>query len=390
MLGMISGLIPGVHANTMAGILLGLQGLLLGALEADMVAIAMFTALITHTFLDIIPSTFLGVPDADTAISVLPAHSLCIEGEGPEAVRISALGSAGAVVVAMPLFFLFFLLLPFVQPLIDWWIGILLITVAGLLIVYSDSPEWSMAVFSVSGLLGIFTFKYSFLAWNIFDSSSLLMPLLSGLFGISVLLRSSHGPIPDQNFSGISMQGKSLVKHTCLGALAGAIVGWLPGLSTATANALLTLGINYDVDRRGYIAATSAANTANAFLGLAALFALSRTRNGVMVALSSQELPPMLLLLLAGGVAAIIAYTLTVALSGVAYRLSGLGIRSMSYAVIALVVLLSFLLTGPFGLFVLLLSTIVGLIPPMVNIRRVSCMGAVMLPLILISFGLML
>ncbi len=387
-LGTVSGLVPGVHANTVASLLLGVQGALIAFFGPHTVAISMFAALITHTFIDIIPSTFLGIPDADTAISVLPAHALCIEGHGQEAVRISALGSAGAVAASMPVFAIFFCLLPEVQPYIDWWIGIILLFVAGLLIVYSDSPGWSLAVFSVSGLLGAFTFHFSYLAWHLCGSSSLLMPLLSGLFGISVLLTSSHGRMPRQEFDGIGMDGRALAKHTGLGTLAGAVVGWLPGLSNATANAVLSLGVDYGSERRGYIAATSAANTANAFLGLAALFALGRTRNGVMVALASQDLPPLTLLLCTGAAAALIAYLLTVLLSGASHHLEGFDMRRMNRCVIAFIVLLSFVLTGPFGLFILVLATLTGLVPTIVNIRRVACMGAVMLPIMLYSFGL--
>jgi putative membrane protein len=93
-LGTISGIIPGVHANTLAGVLLSLQAVLLSVLGPVALAGALFAALITHTFVDAVPSTFLGIPEADTSLAVLPAHALCLEGNGEEAVRIAALGSA--------------------------------------------------------------------------------------------------------------------------------------------------------------------------------------------------------------------------------------------------------------------------------------------------------
>ncbi|HZD43785.1 MAG TPA: tripartite tricarboxylate transporter permease, partial [Methanomicrobiales archaeon] len=134
-LGTISGLIPGIHANTMAGVLLALEVPLMPILGVEAMAAVMFSALITHTFLDIIPSTFLGVPDADTSLAVLPAHALCLAGEGIQAVRLSALGSALGVVLAVPLCRLCYLLLPAIQPFLDWGIGVILVAVAGYLIV---------------------------------------------------------------------------------------------------------------------------------------------------------------------------------------------------------------------------------------------------------------
>ena len=82
--------------------------------------------------------------------------------------------------------------------------------------------------------------------------------------------------------------------------------------------------IGYEKDRRSYILATNAANTANAFIGLAALFALSRMRNGVMAALAELPLPSMSELMVAGVLAACAAYVITIRLASSAQRLSGI------------------------------------------------------------------
>src|SRR5512136_3032620 len=159
-LGTISGIIPGVHANTLAGVLLSFQAVLLSFFGPVALAGAMFAALITHTFVDAIPSTFLGIPDADTALAVLPAHALCLEGNGEEAVRIGALGAAMAVVLSLPLVIAFFLLLPPLQPFLDLWIGVLILAVSGYLIVSAESPALAFSVFAVSGVLGLFTLAH--------------------------------------------------------------------------------------------------------------------------------------------------------------------------------------------------------------------------------------
>jgi putative membrane protein len=388
-LGTVSGIIPGIHANTLAGILLSLQVVLLPFLGPLALAGAMFAALVTHTFVDAIPSTFLGIPDADTSLAVLPAHALCLEGNGEEAVRIAALGSACALIIAVPLSVVCFFLLPALQPYFDWWIGILLIATTGYLIVSGEAPGWALALFGVSGILGIFALRYAFLSWHTFGgTSAVLMPLLTGLFGISVLLTASHGKMPDQHFSGIRMDDRAVMKSSALGTVAGIAVGWLPGLSTASANAVLASLIGYDKDRRAYILATNSANTANAFIGLAALFALSQMRNGVMVALSELPLPSVTELTVVGVLAGCSAYLITVFLSRSAYRLNGIRGSLLNRAVIIFVFILCMILTGPFGAFVLLLATALGLVPYCVNVPRVYCMGAIMVPVIFYSFGM--
>jgi putative membrane protein len=389
MLGTISGIIPGVHANTLAGVLLSVQVALLSFFGPLVLAGAMFAALITHTFVDSLPSTFLGIPDAETSLAVLPAHALCLEGNGEEAVRIAALGSACAMVIAVPLSLICFFLLPALQPYFDWWIGILLIATMGYMIVTSECPGWALALFCVSGILGIFSLRYAFISWHtLAGSSAILMPLLTGLFGISVLLTASQGTLPEQHFRGIRMEDRTIMKYSALGTVAGVAVGWLPGLSTASANGVLASLIGYEKNRRTYILATSAANTSNAFIGLAALFALSRMRNGVMVAISELPLPTMGELTVIGVLAACAAYGITVVLSRSASRLNGIDGKLLNRAVITFIVILCIILTGPFGVIILILATALGLVPHLVNVPRVFCMGAIMVPVILYSFGI--
>lgn len=387
LLGTISGLIPGIHANTLAGILLGLSAILLPIFGPVALAVTMFSALITHTFLDIIPSTYLGIPDADTALSVLPAHALCMEGKGEEAVRISALGSAVAIVIAVPVTLLCFLFLPALQPYFDWGIGLLLLAVVGFLIVTSEAPGWAFLVFLVSGFLGVFALRFAFLGWHVAGGSSILMPLLAGLFGISVLMVASKGPVPEQKFEGLKISNSGILKGSVLGTCAGIAVGWLPGLSTATANGVLASVVGGENNRREYLFATSAANTANAFTGLAALFALDRIRNGVMAAIATFNLDSMAILMIAGIAGAILAYFLTISLAKSAWRIGGIDGTLLNRSVILFVTILCFVFTGPFGLFILALAIMTGLAAHLVNIPRIYCMGAIMLPVMLYSFG---
>jgi len=388
-LGSVSGLVPGVHSNTMASIVLSVQALLASLIGPEGLASALFAALVTHTFLDNIPGTYLGIPDPDTALSVLPAHALCLEGLGEEAVRIGALGSALAVVAGIPLCVLCFYLLPPIQPWLDWGIGIILVGIAGLLIVTAEAPAWACAVFLASGALGLFSFRYSFLAWHPFGTTAVLLPLLSGLFGFSTLMIASGAPFPAQRFEGIRIPGKGIATRVILGSIAGSIVGWLPGLSNATANAVLATGGGYDREPRQYILSASAANTVNAFVGLAALYALSRTRNGVMVALSLQELPPLGTLLAAGGMAGFAAYLLTIRLARSGDLFRGLETRTLNISVMGFIAALTLLFTGPFGLLILGLATAIGVVPPCANVPRLFLMGAIMIPVICFSLGIL-
>ncbi|MBN2518425.1 MAG: tripartite tricarboxylate transporter permease, partial [Candidatus Altiarchaeota archaeon] len=85
LLGICTGLLPGLHVNTISIILLSLFPFMgVGALQFAILLASMATV---HTFLDFIPSIFLGAPEESTAMSILPTHRLLLQGRGVEAVK---------------------------------------------------------------------------------------------------------------------------------------------------------------------------------------------------------------------------------------------------------------------------------------------------------------
>jgi TctA family transporter len=112
--GVVTGLTPGLHVNTVAALILAFQGSIL-ALAGSLFAwaspapqdLALMAAtlvvgnVVAHTFLDYVPSIFLGAPDAETALSVLPGHRMLLQGRGLEAIRLSAWGSLVAAFMAL-------------------------------------------------------------------------------------------------------------------------------------------------------------------------------------------------------------------------------------------------------------------------------------------------
>jgi len=104
--GCLSGLTPGLHVNNLAFLLAGFAGAASEYVAPSGLGLVMVTAAVTHTFLDILPSIVLGVPDSSMALVALPGHRMVLEGDGREAVVLSAAGSMLAVV------FSFFIAVP--------------------------------------------------------------------------------------------------------------------------------------------------------------------------------------------------------------------------------------------------------------------------------------
>jgi len=95
--GIITGLIPGIHINLIgAGTLLAFPAFLY-KIDALTTGVFLTAMAITHTFVDFIPSIYLGCPDTDTELSILPGHELLQEGKGHAAVMLANYGSISAI-----------------------------------------------------------------------------------------------------------------------------------------------------------------------------------------------------------------------------------------------------------------------------------------------------
>jgi TctA family transporter len=113
LMGSACALVPGFHSNALALVLLSLFAPISAILSplslyagpsvppALLFATLLVAAATAHSFVDFVPSIFLGVPDEDTVLSVLPAHRLLKSGKGLEAIQHAAAGSLCGALVAI-------------------------------------------------------------------------------------------------------------------------------------------------------------------------------------------------------------------------------------------------------------------------------------------------
>ena len=73
--GTVTGLIPGIHINLVAIITLGFLNYILKIFSPIEIAVFIVAMSITHTFLDFIPSIFLGAPNEENFLSILPLYT---------------------------------------------------------------------------------------------------------------------------------------------------------------------------------------------------------------------------------------------------------------------------------------------------------------------------
>ena len=384
-LGSISGLTPGLHANTFALLLASFASAVPG--PPQYVAAAMLAAGTTHTFLDIVPSLALGVPDPAMAATALPGHELVLEGRGREALRLSAMGSGLAVVAAVPLALPLTEAMESGMPWLESHLSIVLTAIVAVLLMSEPSRPARIGAalsFAASAVLGFVTLNLT--VGGIVAVGNTLAPLFAGLFGAPILLDSIGGSgVPPQDEPVVLTTRWLVVGLAGMGAVAGAIVGFLPGVSSAIAATMVLLAVPHSRGSRGFVVATSGVNTATAIFALVAFVTFGSTRTGVVVAVESVNAPQSLSLwLLAIAVASLVGFVLVIVLGDRYLAVVGqLDNTRVSIGVLALLVVLLWVLSGVVGVGIFLAATLVGLIPPRVGARRVSLMGVLLGPLIL-------
>jgi putative membrane protein len=381
-LGTLSGLVPGLHANNFALLLAGFAP----SIPADpqFVGAAMLAAGVTHTFLDIVPALALGVPDPAMAPTALPGHKLVLQGRGREALRLSALGSTLAVAFAVPLAVPVTLLMQRVYPTIAAHLTLVLGAVSILLVLTERTMVARIGAalaLVASGILGLLTLDVA--ADGVLPVGDMLAPLFAGLFGAPILIEAFRGGgVPPQDDPTVTTSRRFVLAVGFVGTFAGALVGYLPAISSAIA-AAGALVILPHRGPRAFVVATSGVNTANTIFALFALVALGNPRTGVLVALENADVPHNLPLLLGSVVVAAAAgFVLVVAIGDTYLDVVGnLNNAILTVGVLAFLCLLVAAFAGLLGLAVFGVSTLVGLLPARFGARRMTCMGVLLVPI---------
>ncbi len=374
--GTFTGLVPGVHVNLISVILLSLASKLLGVVSIEGLACFIVAMSITHSFISTIPSIFLGAPDPALALSVLPGHRLLFEGNGFEAVMLTVVGSLFGLFISFIFYFLFELIIKLIYPLASRFIAELLL-VAGIFII-SRSPKIKPAlfIFISSGILGLMVLN------SRIDNP--LFPLLSGLFGISTLIFSlkEESVFPNQTISSkIDFSLKKGVVASFLGAASGFITAILPGLGSSTAAGIASI-VSKDSDAKNFLILIGSITTVNFFMSIAALNILGKARNGAIIAVKELWLDPHVFILissamLAGGISVFIAKFCAKKFIKLMSKINYIFVVKV---VVLFIIVMTLLLSGLVGLFVLCIATVIGLYANLVGVPRNTMMACIMVP----------
>ena len=306
----------------------------------------------------------------------------------------------------------------------------------------------ALAIFLASGLLGLLVLESGRVgADNWFPLGSppvpeavMMFPLFCGLFGLPTILLGllEHPGTPPQELAPRPLGLRRAVRGVLSGALAGGIMGWYPGMTSAHGSVLAKLFCGEDDERgppddggrsederplpdaagspgdgtgsaaakeqdsaREFLISVSAVTMANAFFNIVALFVIMRARSGALHmaqevlgdgmdrwAPASAVPPAFALLAFSAAVAAMLAYPLTLYLGKkLAQLYDRVPYRRLIAGIVCFLLALLFVFSGITGLAVTGIAISLGLIPPLAGVRRVHLMGSILVPVIIYFTG---
>ncbi|MBN2142892.1 tripartite tricarboxylate transporter permease [Candidatus Woesearchaeota archaeon] len=379
--GIVTGLTPGIHVNLVATTLLALSPFLLRYTSPFSLAAFIMSLAVVHSFLDTIPSTYLGAPESENALSVLPAQKMLLKGEGYMAVKLTILGTYSGLILALLLVPLFIFIANWLYPILKPYLLYLLLMIVAFMLFREKEKIWSTLLFMTAGTLGVIVFSLPNLAEPLF-------PLLSGMFGISGLLISyfENTKIPVQKFTKeIDLTIKELGKVLMGSSLAVFLIQFFPGMGPSQ-GAVISNQIVKDIKDKAYLALIGAMGTMSVIFSLVTFYALGKAKDGsivVMEKLFEIDTLSFVLLLLVFFIAGSVSVFLTLFFAKQFSKLIvKVNYKALVVSIIAFIVLMCAFLNGWVGLVVLATASAVGLIAPLKNIPRNHAMGCLLVPVL--------
>ncbi|MEO0281476.1 MAG: tripartite tricarboxylate transporter permease [candidate division WOR-3 bacterium] len=377
-LGLLAGLLPGLHPNQIYFVVFGLL-----TLKPECFVVLAGSLAISNIISSYIPMLFVSVPDPNNVANILPGHRMVLKGRGLEALKISVLSVVFALLSVLILLPLIMKIIPLIHNIT---VNFVLVLIVGfvLIVILSEGKNFLAAIliFIVSGLWGVVTLNSKFL-----NNNNVLFVALTGLFGLSgFFFAQKNTKIKyDENESNVNISLLAIL----LGVLGGIISGFLPGVGESQIGFVLTHFLSKNDEF--LLSSTAAINASNMMLSAITLVLTGRIRSGLSDSLASINFDQNLFFLFLGsvlfscGISAIISITIG---KFVASFISRIDYGKLSKIIIFSLTVVVFIFTGMWGLFILAISTMIGFLPILFNVKRSLNMGFLVFPVIIYYAGL--
>lgn len=383
--GTFTGLIPGIHINLIASIILIYFVHLNLYFDISSIVVFIIAMGVTHTFIDFIPSVLFGVPSEDTFLSVMPAHRLVLQGEAYKAIFISSIGSLFGVFFIVLFSPVFYFGLEKLYNNINFMIPYVLIFVSLYLIISEKNLNlriWAFIIALFSGFFGLFLL-------NTYIVDNPLLLLFTGMFGITSIFYSlfENSKLPEQKFEFKFNFDKDFFKAIFVGGVSSSVCCISPGMGNAQA-ATISTSFYKDINTENFIILTSAINTINFVLSIITFHLINKSRNGAIITVSqiAQEISfrQSIFYIILVLIISFIVFFFTLFLGKKLINIiSKLNMMKINLAILIFLLIVILTLTGFYGILILLCSFFLGILAVSIGVRRIHLMNALLIPVII-------
>lgn len=409
--GLLFSWMPGFHVYNVIALLTA-TGLTFTFMPSDAFPFFVLGAIVSFAYASTISTVYFSVADDTMIFMLFPTQRYLVVGRGHEAVLLTLIGAFGASLVLAASLPLLPLVLPTLRDLLNPYIPLFLAS----LVVFMFMSEWlkmgdrvenprlRIAVAWTQALGGIFVFLASGVLGFILMYTNLLparvayvrlTPMFLGFFGLPWVLLNilSDVRIGEQiTEDAVATDPRALLNGLFGGVLGGYIAAFFP-IITGGMGALVAGHITSQRGDDTFIVSQGANRFVyyvGAFLFLF-LPAAAITRGGAAWLVSGVYQPKTYreyvyaagVLLLASGV----SFLGTLLLSKAVARVVTRHYKTVSYAVVGLLFLVSWALTGFMGVVVMVVASLIGLAAAFFNTRRSYCLGGLIFPVLLSMTG---
>jgi putative membrane protein len=248
--------------------------------------------------------------------------------------------------------------------------------------------EWILSgiIFIFAGFLGMFVFEL--------PVKDPLLPLLTGLFGVSGLIVSlkSKVTIPKQKIRKIKeirLDKKDFWSSILSGAFAASICSFFPGVGSGHA-AVIGSELNGSIreNQKSFLFLVGLIGVIMIALSFVTIYSIGKTRSGAAVAVSeilgNMNLFDLAIIILAVLISGVLAFFIGLQIARFfSYKIDKLNYRWLSWFVIMLLFVVNLFLTNWLGLLTLVTASALGVSCIESGVRRIQLMGVLLVPTIL-------
>jgi putative membrane protein len=372
-LGTFTGLIPGIHVNLIAVLSITFLN---QNLNPEILIIFLIVMGLTHTFIDFIPSVYLGAPDEDTALSILPGHKYLLKGQGHKAIQLTTAGSQLAIFILILLIPVIYYIIPSLINPIEKMMSWILFWIIFFLIKDTENKTETIIIFFLAGILGIASLNSS--------TNQPLLPLLTGLFGLSTIVQSinSKSKVPLQKIEKLELNKKQLIKPLIGTALISPFCSFLPGLGSSQA-AIISSKIIKRINKDQFLILVGSINTLIFTSSIFILYFLNKKRTGIAQALSqisinsNQIITITIIILIISPILNFITLRISKKISDNIHKIE---YKKISKVIMIFLIIIVFIISGFSGLLILLTATTLGMLCNLFNVQKNFLMGCLLIP----------